>query len=727
MAFASSGASSVPGVPGVSDASGGAGGAEWARACDAAALHAKNAIGRGDLEELERELRGAGGVQAALARMRLAHRQSVICVVSSHSAQIFSTRDTVAARVLGERWAQRAFQLISTRAFIVLITVSTALASSALPLCATGRFDPYVTLGFFVAFISLFGMCCAVLFTRFLLSKLLRRFELWFLFGHTLAVAVGGFMLFDNTSVGAVWLAMYLVIMPLGLLYDSSLARRNALPSYILWSASLLGMLCGLFFKAFAVHQVTFPMFGDIVSVNDRVYASLLVCSAYLCRFAVTALVYPDGFALLRGLRVAKVPRAAAEAFIATHQARTREIVRLASAASAERLASAPRPAPRLLSFGGGGGARLPPVLVELVQAAQREAGDDDARARALLGGLFARVSGEGRAERRSTDATVAALKAVWGSSSAGNELVRLVAPRFVPLLLDRSSTIAHMIGGAAFHKLAYATSRSRLFTALTITLIPAGYSFFFYVLSWQDPNGAMPVFMFSSAAIMLNMWQSLLLNTAVITRIALRSWDVWFGLVNVLTVALTGAFIFTEPLYGRIWVVCQLAMSTFFFQDAAPPSKRARRINSVAMAFYGAFHVYAVFAIWLRVFAVRDYNVEVLGVRVNLKHTCFGAQVNVAILSVRYAIRALTDLDRFIFIDGLRRVSLPAADAAELRTVALAERAAASTRSQARVAPAAAPGAAVSAALSESAAAPGAAEPGPLSSPATPDDSASK
>jgi hypothetical protein len=92
------------------------------------------------------------------------------------------------------------------------------------------------------------------------------------------------------------------------------------------------------------------------------------------------------------------------------------------------------------------------------------------------------------------------------------------------------------------------------------------------------------------------------------------------------------------------------------------------------------------VFAIWLRVFKLRDYWVDILGNSINLKHTLLGAQVNTAIVSFRFALRALMDQNQFIFIQGLKRETLPLADARELRLVALAERNIARATTRARL-----------------------------------------
>jgi hypothetical protein len=79
--------------------------------------------------------------------------------------------------------------------------------------------------------------------------------------------------------------------------------------------------------------------------------------------------------------------------------------------------------------------------------------------------------------------------------------------------------------------------------------------------------------------------------------------------------------------------------------------------------------------ATWLRVFAVQDYFVDVLGVPVNLRHWCFAAQVNAAILSTRFAVRAVTGHPQtLVFVTGLVRARMPAAEARELRAIVLAE-----------------------------------------------------
>ena len=57
------------------------------------------------------------------------------------------------------------------------------------------------------------------------------------------------------------------------------------------------------------------------------------------------------------------------------------------------------------------------------------------------------------------------------------------------------------------------------------------------------------------------------------------------------------------------------------------------------------------------------------------MRHWWFAAQVNAAILSTRFAIRALFDQQQtLVFVTGLVRVRLPAAEARELRAVMLAE-----------------------------------------------------
>jgi hypothetical protein len=115
--------------------------------------------------------------------------------------------------------------------------------------------------------------------------------------------------------------------------------------------------------------------------------------------------------------------------------------------------------------------------------------------------------------------------------------------------------------------------------------------------------------------------------------------------------------------------------MSSYFLRDAAPPSKAARRIDGLNLALYASFHFYSVFAIWLRLYDVQDYFIDVLGMPVNLRHWCFAAQVNAAIIATRFAARALSDQRNLMFAAGLIRVRMPAADARELRALMQAER----------------------------------------------------
>jgi hypothetical protein len=222
---------------------------------------------------------------------------------------------------------------------------------------------------------------------------------------------------------------------------------------------------------------------------------------------------------------------------------------------------------------------------------------------------------------------------------------------------------------------LCYRVVRSPAYSALTLLLILLGYACFGYTLSSHD-NVMIPVWYTAMLlAFVSNQFQTMLLNTEVLAKIVLRRWDTYWSLANVYTVALAGAFIFKDAAQGVAWALSQVMMSSYFLRDAAPPSKAARRIDGLNLALYASFHCYSVFAIWLRLYDVQDYFIDVLGMPVNLRHWCFAAQVNAAIIATRFAVRALSDQRNLMFAAGLIRVRMPAADARELRAVMQAER----------------------------------------------------
>lgn len=348
-----------------------------------------------------------------------------------------------------------------------------------------------------------------------------------------------------------------------------------------MWGASLMCMLYGLFFRLFAVHPVSFRVFGETVSVNDRVYASLLCCAVFVARFAVKVFRKSNSFAILRELKMTKVPRGLAEAIVAAHSVRASELSRAASASAARRgCAVAPGDGPQR-------------ELTEAVQAALGACGGAEAEARRLLLSVIEELTDQQAVNlRRDSHAVADSMAQSWIANSS--ELVRLVLPYRVPFVIDPRRSIASALGGARFHDWCFALCRSRAFIAITIAIIPAGTALLIYVFSFHDYASTPALTAAAILFFLINAVQSFLLNTQIL-RIVMRSWDTYFSLFNLYMVAATGAFIFANPAHGRLWLGTQLIMSTFFFQDAAPPSRRARKRSGVALLCYASFHVYAV------------------------------------------------------------------------------------------------------------------------------------
>jgi hypothetical protein len=298
----------------------------------------------------------------------------------------------------------------------------------------------------------------------------------------------------------------------------------------------------------------------------------------------------------------------------------------------------------------------------------------DDAAARQLLLGVLDALSAD-TLSRRNTHALQRELTTRWTSGAGDAGLSRILVPTSVPIVVDPRLTLARALGGAWLNDVCYRVCRSRVNKVLLVLTIVSAFTLFEYILSSHD-NSALPMFYaVTSTAFISSVFQLLLLNTVVLSKIVLRRWDTWWSLSSVSAVAVTGFFIFKDPQHGIAWFLSQLQMSTYYFRDAAPPSKIARRIDGLALAFNAAANCYAVFAIWLDVFHVKDYFVDVLGMPVNLRQWCFTAQINTAIISIRFAVRALADQRNLMFAAGLIRVRMPAADARELRAMMLAER----------------------------------------------------
>ncbi len=310
-------------------------------------------------------------------------------------------------------------------------------------------------------------------------------------------------------------------------------------------------------------------------------------------------------------------------------------------------------------------------ALCDAVVEALRLAGDEAAVRKLLVDAVEQHMRGH----RRTTLLLQAELNERWtvGTSSASE---RLILPRFVPIVVDTRRTVAAAIGGAHLSNMCYRLCRARIFIVFQVAVIPAGYGLFLYILSTR---GASAQVYWTLVVLMVlcnvaNALNCMLLNTTVLRSVVLGRFDTWWSIGNVLTVAILGSCIFKDSRDSAIWFVGQIQMSLWFFQDASPPSSRARKIVSFALVWYAAANCYSVLAIWSRTYDVQDVWITVLGVPLNLKHWTFSSQLNTAVIVTRFAVRALADKRNLMFVAGLRSISLAEAEARELVAVVLAE-----------------------------------------------------
>ena len=131
---------------------------------------------------------------------------------------------------------------------------------------------------------------------------------------------------------------------------------------------------------------------------------------------------------------------------------------------------------------------------------------------------------------------------------------------------------------------------------------------------------------------------------------------------------AVSGAFLFEDRRLSTVWVLWQLHTTGSFFQDAAPPTHSARRMTGLSLVGLALLQLSAVLASWARVFVVQAYNAHVFGMPVGLLNFCVGAQLNVALLAARFAVRILQDEKGLMIRAGLAHAWVPADVARNLR-----------------------------------------------------------
>ncbi len=405
----------------------------------------------------------------------------------------------------------------------------------------------------------------------------------------------------------------------------------------------------GIYFRLFDLHVVEVPFLGDKISINDRVYSSLLTLNAFIGRFAVTVFRRPDDFVMLRGAMSKKVPRAAADEIVTAHERQFGGI--LNAAFGGARTAVAP-------STSAG-------LLAQAARVALRECGGDPAAARELLLGQAKLALGEYADEgsptltldpqspqwRRETVIMHEQLAAAW-SKGAGGKHVRILLPCAAPVIVDSSRTVAAALGGKRLSDACFAMCRHRVVTAAALALSIFGCPTLTYVLCTGDAGWAFTVlWVMTGATMAINVLQCGLLNTTLLQEVVLWRWDTWFALANTYIVAITGMFILTDYAHGAAWFCCQFTLSFYYFLDAMPPSKRSRRVTSMALALYAAFQIWSCFAVWLKIYLVEDPIVGVLGQPIRVRRICFTALTNAALLAVRFAYRALSSQANLMYV----------------------------------------------------------------------------
>jgi hypothetical protein len=453
------------------------------------------------------------------------------------------------------------------------------------------------------------------------------------------------------------------IILGLTLLFGDSVGRRSQLCVVLYGGFALFGwaLVSGLFLKSFPVHDVEFPMLHDVVSVNTRVLSSAVNLAVFLTRFAVTTVRSSGRLVLLPGLRNVKVLRSVAEDICKAYSLQAR---RVAAAVESGGAAGAVAPCPQR---------RV--VLADVAAGVLRDASDDGSAAKAALVAALDDLSEVYMEQHRRATVTLRQEIAARWEHHDEDAYERVLIPHFVPLVVDSRRTIAAALAGASLSDVCYSVCRSPAFSWLQVLIVPSGFSVNVYVL-WGRGSGAAVYVMYAviAAAFLLNCFQVLLFNTEVLRKVVLPRFDTFWAFANILLVAVTGAFVFENPQHKLVWAAAQVQTSLYLFQDAAPQSRRARRIVSLSFAGYAVYQIASVFAIWQRFFGVSSYFVTFLGQSVDLKHWLFAAQVNASINATRFAFRALSDERYMIFCAGLQRVRMSAADARELRALMLAE-----------------------------------------------------
>ena len=631
-----------------------------------AALHAhgEDAEGRAELSRLRCALQATGSVKAALDR--LAPKRSLVSVVLACSKPLhLDSRDTVARWLVGERAADAVFRWASSRRGKVQSMLFWLALMVSFPAVLFGRLDAHVGLAVWALNFAVISLHTSVGSLLPLVRLTLRSFDFWYLGVNLALVAVGAYLILEDQLSG---LMVALVLGTLGptVLLGDCLVRRSQLTTlgYSICLLLSIAGITGVFFRLIpGLREVTIRVLEDTVSVSDRVYSSGITFAVFVAGFLDRSLRYPDQLVILTGLRCVKMRRAAAREIFRVFSLQDR-LVSIADVAARRGVVA---PEPRSLR-----------ALSDAADVALHAAGGEDAAARQLLLRALDELIDESEHRRRGTMELQGELLERWGALSGDEDAFeRVLLPAFLPIVVDSRRTVAMALGGARFSALCYSACRSPIFVGLTVLVLPANYAAFLALFSARKPGVPLIAVAFAvqTVALVLNSLQVLLLNTELLGKIVLRSFDIFWMLCNHILVAVTGFFLFKDNMRSVVWLIVHLQVSTYFWQDAAPASRRGQRVNAVALAGYAIGQCFAVYAMWTNTFDATDHQLVIFDVPLSAKSWCVAGQVNVAALATRFAVRALSDQRNLVFSLGLIRVMLPEAEARELKAVMMAER----------------------------------------------------
>ncbi len=615
--------------------------------------------------------------------------EKVDVILASSRPMRVDVRNTLAVRLGGDALATALRQVLVSRQYRLISAIVRLLNCAVLFSCMfndsindsiDGRVQLCLaSLAMAHTVAHMMTLCVSQMF-----SMVIQRFDFWYICLHgALIVATVAVVVDDpvRSAATATWGAS----VPLALLVDCMAFTNGKLIKVFFLTVTLMSLVCAmmLFYRLpFGMSQVNVMLFETTYSLNDRLVGSILVVNLYFARFAFIALRSPNSLVILTGLARARLPSVVVEDIFYAYSLQTLEVgTALRSvrewpdignpgkAAVAPDPQSQPPP-PQQQQQQQQEQEQLAPTLRRISALSVLEASGDEAAARAaLLRVLDEELRDFGRAERRSSIAEQAAIVQRWAAAGKGEELEAVLLPLFVPLIVNRDTTIAAALGGARLNELCRHVYGFSRFPAFVLIVRATASAIAVYSLTGRVAAWLMTALLaLLGLAIALDAAYVLQLNISVLRSVVLNTFNIWWAMLNLFGAAVLGTFLFDDPRLSAVWVLWQLHTTGSFFQDAAPPSASTRRLTGLSLVGFALLQLLAVFAIWARVFVVQEYTARVFGIPVGLLNVCVGAQLNVVLLAARYAVRILRDQSSLMITAGLAHAQVPSHVARNLR-----------------------------------------------------------